>query len=356
VFHGEARFMDPHCVRVTSQGETRTLRAKVILIATGSRPVWPANTPRDPRLCDSDSILHLDAIPKSLAVIGAGVIGCEYATMFRALGVSVTLVCSTEQLLPFLDSEISDHLRLQMNFLGLDVRRKTTLIETLLDASPRSVLLRLSDGDLWVDQVLFATGRQGATADLGLDQAGLVANERGHLNVNEHYQTTAGHVYAAGDVIGFPALASTSMEQARVAMCHAFDLSYKDRVSPILPMAIYTIPEVASVGETEETCARQGIPCLVGRSSFGRNARGQIMGEVQGLVKLVFRTSDKKLLGVHIVGESASELIHVGQAVLYFEGTIDDFISMVFNIPTLGDAYKYAAYDGLQALARSRPN
>ena len=356
VFQGEASFADPNTLLVTHGGVvgTHTLRAPVILIATGSSPVWPKGTPHDPRLYDSDTILQMDVIPKSLAVIGAGVIGCEYATMFQALGVAVTLVCSSEQLLPFLDSEISDHLRLQMDFLGLDLRRRTTLLETILDASPHSVLLRLSEGDLWVDRVLFATGRQGATSELALDRAGIVANDRGQIKVNEHYQTSVGHIYAAGDVVGIPALASTSMEQARVAMCHAFDLGYKDRVSPILPMAIYTIPELASVGETEESCARSGIPCLAGRSSYVRNARGQIVGDLQGLVKLVFRNPDKKLLGVHIVGESASELIHVGQAVLHFGGTIDDFISMVFNIPTLGDAYKYAAYDGLQSLAKSR--
>lgn len=355
VYHGEARFKDPHTVVVMHESRVETLQAPVILIATGSRPTWPKDTPRDPRLYDSDSILHMDQIPKSLAVIGAGVIGCEYATMFRALGVKVTLVASSERLLPFLDSEISEHLRLQMGFLGVDLRRGTRLLETVLDASPSAVLLRLSDGDLWVDRVLFATGRNGATGKLALEAAGLTANDRGLISVNEDYQTAAGHIYAAGDVIGFPALASTSMEQARVAMCHAFDLGYKDRVSPLLPMAIYTIPEVASVGETEESCAAKGIPCLSGRASYRGNARGQIVGDLQGLIKLVFRTPDKKLLGVHIVGEGASELVHVGQAVMHFGGAIDDFIRMVFNIPTLGDAYKYAAYDGLQALAKSAP-
>ena len=354
VFQGDAAFADPHAVVVAGPGQETTIRAEVILIATGSRPVWPKDTPHDPRLYDSDSILRMDKIPKSLAVIGAGVIGSEYATIFQALGVAVTLVCSSEQLLPFLDAEVSEHLRLQMGFLGIDLRRKTLLVETVLGPAGESVLLRLSDGDLWVEHVLFATGRQGATAALGLDRAGLAANDRGQLKVNEHYQTAVSHIYAAGDVIGIPALASTSMEQARVAMCHAFDLGYKDRVSPLLPMAIYTIPEVASVGETEESCVKSGIPHLTGRSSYRRNARGQIMGDLQGLVKLVFRNPDKKLLGVHIVGENASELIHVGQAVLHFGGAIDDFITMVFNIPTLGDAYKYAAYDGLQALAKSR--
>ncbi|MBX7187431.1 MAG: Si-specific NAD(P)(+) transhydrogenase [Vicinamibacteria bacterium] len=355
VYRGEARFKDPHTVAVLHDQTTETLEAPVILIATGSRPVWPKGTPRDPRLYDSDSILHMDRIPKSLAVIGAGVIGSEYATMFQALGVKVTLVSASERLLPFLDGEVGEHLRLQMGFLGLDLRRSTTLLETVLDASPDSVLLRLSDGDLWADRVLFAAGRNGATSKLGLDLAGLSANERGLLSVNENYQTKVPHIYAAGDVIGFPALASTSMEQARVAMCHAFDLGYKDRVSPLLPMAIYTIPEVAAVGETEESCAAKGIAALAGRASYRGNARGQIVGDLQGLIKLVFRTPDKKLLGAHIVGEGASELIHVGQAVMHFGGAIDDFIRMVFNIPTLGDAYKYAAYDGLQALAKSAP-
>ena len=354
VFHGDAHFKSPNTVAVSQQNRTDTLRAPKILIATGSRPAWPAGTPKDFRLYDSDSILQMDAIPKSLAVIGAGVIGCEYATTFQALGVKVTLVCSSAEILPFLDAEISEHLRLQMGFLGLELRRNSTLVETVLDASPVAVLLRLSTGDLWADRVLFATGRHGATGNLALDLAGLAANERGLIAVNENYQTAMPHIYAAGDVIGFPALASTSMEQARVAMCHAFDLGYKDRVSEVLPMAIYTIPEVASVGETEATCAKKGISCLTGRASYRGNARGQIVGDLQGLVKLVFETPNKKLLGAHIVGENASELIHVGQAVLHFGGTIDDFIAMVFNIPTLGDAYKYAAYDGLQALSKVR--
>lgn len=354
LFQGEASFLDPHTLEVKGGDETITLRAPVILIATGSTPAWPADTTRDPRLYDSDTILHMDTIPKSLAVIGAGVIGCEYATMFQALGVQVTLSSAGPQLLPFLDVEISEHLRMQMDFLGVDLRLGIKLNETVLEASQSQVLLRFSNGDSWVDRVLFATGRQGATAGLHLERAGLTANERGQITVNEHYQTAVGHIYAAGDVIGIPALASTSMEQARVAMCHAFDLGYKDRVSAILPMAIYTIPELASVGETEESCAKKGIPWLSGRASYSGNARGQIVGDLQGLVKLVFGNPDKKLLGVHIVGENASELIHVGQTVLHFGGTIDDFIAMVFNIPTLADAYKYAAYDGLQALAKSR--
>ncbi len=353
VLRGGACFEDPHTLRVRGPGEPdRLLTAPVILIATGSTPSWPDGTPQDRgRLYDSDSILRMDTIPRSLAVVGAGVIGCEYATMFRAMGIEVTLVGGTERLLPFLDFEIGERLRREMEGLGLRVVLKDGVEEVGLDGS--RVALRLKSGSrLEAERVLFATGRMGATADLGLEKAGLAAGPRGHLKVNEHYQTAVPHVYAAGDVIGFPALASTSMEQARVAMCHAFDLRYKSRVSELLPMAVYTIPEIAAVGETEESCRESGIPCCVGRAAYPGNSRGQIIGDRAGLVKLVFSPADLKLLGVHIIGEMASELVHVGQSCLHFRGTIDDFIQLVYNYPTLGEAYKYAAYDGLQNRAR----
>ncbi|HET7294311.1 MAG TPA: FAD-dependent oxidoreductase, partial [Vicinamibacteria bacterium] len=215
------------------------------------------------------------------------------------------------------------------------------------------VEVRLASGaSLSVERVLFATGRMGATSGLGLERIGIAPGPRGHLKVDENYQTAVPGVYAAGDVIGFPALASTAMEQARVAMCHAFDLKYKERVSALLPMAVYTIPELAAVGETEESCREKGIDHAVGRAYYERNSRGQIIGDMAGLLKLVFRVPDKKLLGVHILGEMASELVHVGQACLHFGGGLDDFIASVFNYPTLGEAYKYAAYDGLGNLAR----
>lgn len=200
-----------------------------------------------------------------------------------------------------------------------------------------------------------AGGRLGNTRGLGFDRIGLPAGDRGHLTVNEHYQTAIPHIYAAGDVIGFPALAATSMEQARVAMVHAFDLKYKTRVAPIFPLSIYTIPEIAMVGETEESCREKAIEYCVGRAQYRQNARGQITGDLGGQLKLVFRHPDKRLLGVHILGDSASELVHIGLMVLHAGGTIDTFIDVVFNYPTLGEAYKYAAYDGLQALQqRSR--
>jgi NAD(P) transhydrogenase len=218
------------------------------------------------------------------------------------------------------------------------------------DAREVAVALK-SGGTLNAEAVLFATGRLGATASLGLDRAGLTAGPRGHLVVNEHYQTGVPHIYAAGDVIGFPALAATSMEQARVAMCHAFDLKYKSRVSPILPMAVYTIPEIAAVGETEETSAEKKIDHAVGRAYYEANTRGEIIGDSAGMLKIVFAAADKKVLGVHVIGEMASELVHVGGACLHFGGTLDDFIAQVFNYPTLGETYKYAAYDGLGKLA-----
>jgi NAD(P) transhydrogenase len=354
VVRGHASFEDPHTVRVIRAGAPdRVLTAPVILIAVGSYPNWPDGVPRDGRLFDSDTVLEMDRIPGSLVVIGAGVIGCEYATIFRALGVEVTLVCGHDRLLPFLDSEIGDRLTTQLALLGLGVVFEDALEGVRLDGPEVAVRLR-SGRELSAERVLFATGRMGATVGLGLENAGIAAGPRGHLKVNEHFQTEIPHIYAAGDVIGFPALASTSMEQARVAMCHAFDLKYKSAVSRILPMAVYTIPEIASVGETEESCREKKVPHCVGRALYRGNSRGQIIGDLSGLLKLVFSPDDLRLLGVHIIGEMASELVHVGQSCLLFGGTIDAFIQSVFNYPTLGEAYKYAAYDGLGNLARMR--
>jgi NAD(P) transhydrogenase len=354
LYHGHASFLDERTVQVAgAPGSELRLAAPVILIATGSYPNWPEGVPRDPRLYDSDSVLRMDAIPRSLAVVGAGVIGCEYATTFRALGVDVTLVGSTERLLPFLDQELSARLRAQVELLGLRLRLTDGVGEVRLDG-PRVTLRLRSGGVVEAERVLFATGRMGATQDLGLERIGLIPGARGHLEVDEHYRTAVPNVYAVGDVIGFPALAATSMEQARVAMCHAFDLRYKQRVHPMLPMAIYTIPEIAAAGETEQSCRERGIPYAVGRALYRGNSRGQIIGDLSGLLKLVFARDDQRLLGVHVIGELASELVHVGLACLHHRGGIDDFIQMVFNYPTLGEAYKYAAYDGLRRLAEGR--
>jgi NAD(P) transhydrogenase len=330
----------------------RRVRGDVVLIATGSVPTRPAGVPfDDPRVHDSDEILAMARLPHSLAVVGAGVIGCEYATIFAALGIRVTLIDGRERLLGFLDGEVADRLRLQMQLLGIDVRLRESVVG--YDTDGDGIGLELKAGDtLRAEAVLIAAGRVANVAGLELERAGVAVNDRGLLTVNERYQTAVPHVYAAGDVIGFPALASTSMEQARVAMVHAFDLKYKTEVAPIFPLAVYTIPEIAMVGETEESCRQKNLDYCVGRALYRSNARGQITGDLGGELKLVFRYPDKTLLGVHVIGEIAAELVHVGLMVLQTGGTIDAFINTVFNYPSLGDAYKYAAYDGLGAHAR----
>ncbi len=354
--HGQASLEDAHTVRVQlAKGGERRLAAEVILVATGSVPNRSRDIPfHDHRVYDSDTILEMPRLPKTMAIVGAGVIGCEYATIFTALGIKVTLVDGRDKLLTFLDGEISERLRVRMEELGVTMRLAEGI--TGVEPKPEAVTIHTKRGEpVAVDAVLFAAGRLGATAGLGLERLGVTVNDRGHVAVNENFQTTVANVYAAGDVIGFPALAATSMEQARVAMCHAFELKYKTRVANLLPMAVYTIPEVAAVGETEESVRAKGIDYCVGRSSYSQNPRGQIRGDLGGQIKLVFRADDRVLLGVHIIGESASELVHIGLMVLNFGGTIDAFIDAVFNYPTLGDAYKYAAYDGLGNLAKRRP-
>lgn len=353
VVHGVASFEDPHTLRVRGDDQRdRLLAADVILLATGSRPYHPPGVPFDGRrVLDSDALLHLDRLPRSLAVVGAGVIGCEYASIFAALGIEVTLLAGRDRILPFLDAEMVERLHREMErhgiriHLGSDVDR----YEPLEDR----VRLHLSSGaSLTADRVLVAAGRQGNTEELALARVGLTADRRGLLRVNAQYQTALPHVYAAGDVIGFPGLAAVSMEQARVAMCHAFDLRYKTQVASLLPIAVYTIPEAAMAGETEETCRDRSLPYLVGRAAYADNARGQIAGDLTGLLKLLVAPTDHRLLGVHVVGELASELVHVGHVCLQLGAPLEFFIQAVFNYPTLGEAYKYAAYDALGRLAR----
>lgn len=350
-FQGAARFLSAHDVAVGDQ----VLRGEVILIATGSSPYRPSNVPFDGELVlDSDNILRIERIPKTMAVVGAGVIGCEYASIFAALGCEVHLIDGRTSLLPHIDRECVRVLLSEMQMrlgvvlhLGCDV--------DTIETRESRVALTLKDGSsIECDKVLYAAGRASNTADLDLDAAGVKSGNRGLVIVNERYQTNVANIYAAGDVIGFPALASTSMEQARVAMVHAFDLKYKTQVAPILPYGIYTIPELATVGMTEEQCRNQGIRSEVGRAFYRNNARGQIIGDTKGLIKLVFDGDTLRLVGVHIVGDSATELLHIGMIVMQFEGTINAFIDCVFNFPTLSEAYKYAAYDGLGNVARRK--
>ena len=353
-FQGEARFRSPDRVEVQSFAGTTELEGQIILIATGSSPHRPADVPFDDEdICDSDTILQMERIPRTMAIVGAGVIGCEYASMFAALGVEVHLVDGRTSLLPHIDREIVGVLLDEIQHrLGVTLHLGAE-VEKIQKVADDRVLLTLKEaGTLDVEKVLYTAGRSSNTGGLNLEAAGVATGKRGVIVVNEEYQTSVPNIYAAGDVIGFPALAATSMEQARVAMVHAFDLKYKTRVAPTLPYGIYTIPELSTIGLTEDDCLRKGIEYECGRAYFHANARGQIVGDTNGMLKLVFATADLRLLGVHIVGENASELLHTGMMVMQFGGTINAFIDSVFNYPTLGESYKYAAYDGLGNVAR----
>jgi len=344
---GQASFEDARTVSVVG----RKLKGEIVLISTGSKPNRPAEIAFDDvHTFDSDTFLQMDRIPKSLSVIGGGVIGCEYASIFMALGVKVTLVDGRDRLLPFLDSEISDCLRDRLKELGMDFWFNERPVK--VENSANGAKLTMKSGKvLETEAALFAAGRRAAVDGLALEKAGLAVNDRGYIAVDENYRTSVPNIYAAGDVIGFPALASTSMEQGRVAICHAFGFQYKQRVASMLPMGIYTIPEISAAGETEDACKEKKIDYCVGRAHYRNNARGHICGDTSGLLKLIFSPADKKLLGLSIIGESATELVHIGMMVLDNGLTITEFIDQVFNYPTLSEMYKYAAYDGLGNLS-----
>ena len=351
---GAARFLDAHTIEVTRYGlEPRIVTAGTILIATGSTPLAPVGYDTDGEVIhDSDSLLTLQRIPPSMVVVGGGVIGCEYACIFAALGVRVTLVNARNRLLAHLDHDVSDALRQSMTArLGVNIIGNAEVRDVAVENGRAQVTLS-DDTVLVADAVLVSTGRMGNSASLDLAAAGVKVNDRGFILVDSHYRTAAPNIYAAGDVIGFPALASASMEQARVAICHAFDLKYKSAVSDVLPYGVWTIPEIATVGDSEESLHARDLPFEIGRASFRLNARGQILGDVDGYVKIIFHPEDQRVLGVTIVGETACELIHVGMTVIAFGGTLDFFIQAAFNFPSLADAYKYAAYDGLQRLQK----
>jgi len=352
---GMAKLVDGHTVEIATTERTKRVSGEFILVATGSVPFHPADIPfSDPDVDDSDSILHLDGMPDTMTVIGAGVIGCEYSSMFAALGVKVTLVEPRGELLSFLDAEISEALRVALLRSGVDVRLHSSAsdVRRVGDKIVTKVTTRGAEGSATVDEVatdklLYAAGRSGATAALGLDAVGVKLAKRGYIEVNQDYVTSVPSVYAAGDVIGFPALASTSMEQARVAVCHAFGFTYKRQVSDVLPYGIYTIPEVSCVGVSQEDAMARRLDVVVGRALYKHNARGRIIGDADGMVKLVFERGTRQLVGTHCIGDRATELVHIGQALLLTRGSVDTLIEMVFNYPTLAECYKYAAYDAL---------
>jgi NAD(P) transhydrogenase len=351
LIHGEARLGPDRSVVVTSpDGETSTLSAEVVLVATGSRPLRPPAIPfDDPDVHDSSTILDLDRIPSSLAVIGAGPIGSEYASIFTALGVEVTLIDSADRLMPFLDREISEIVAETFTRMGMQVMTSAGNA-AIARVDGRLTVTLEGGGEMHPEKVLFAAGRVGNTEVLGTDDYGVSCDARGRVIVDEKFRTSAPGIYAAGDVIGPPALGSVSTEQGRVAACHAFGIPFKATVDELPPFGIYSIPEVAMVGMTEEAAVEAGIDHAVGRSWFADNARSRIAGSTDGLVKLVASKADRRLLGVHIVGDDAAELIHVGQIAIHAGMAVDQFIHSTFNIPTRTEAYKYAAYDTLRAI------
>jgi NAD(P) transhydrogenase len=350
-----ASFHNAHTLKldyVDGRGE-RLVTSEFIVIATGTEATMDPHIPFDgSRIITSDHILTLDRLPRTLAVVGAGVIGCEYASMFAALGVRVTLIDRRPRLLPFVDSEIVDTLtyHLREHRVTMRLNEEVSSIEPIRDEHGDRVKIHLgSSKQVVAEKALYSIGRTGNTSKLNVLAAGLPADDRGRLIVNEHYQTGVPHIYAVGDVIGFPSLASTSMEQGRLAVCHAFKIPAK-AVPELFPFGIYTIPEISMVGKTEEELTLAEVPYEVGKALYREIARGQIIGDVTGLLKIIFRTDTRELLGVHIIGEGSTELIHIGQAVLSFGGKIDYFVNNVFNYPTLAECYKTAAFDGINRM------
>jgi NAD(P) transhydrogenase len=351
---GHAVFQDPHTLVVEFENGHRTVTAERVLVAVGTQPAPPPGAAPDGEVVlTSDDVLNLKILPRTLAVVGAGVIGLEYASMFSALGVNVTLVEKRDRFLEFLDHEIVDELVHQMRKRGVIFRLGET-VERLevTDGPPKKAALLLESGKRIVsDAVVFSAGRVGATKALNLGAAGLVADDRGRLKVDETFRTAAPHIFAAGDVIGYPSLAATSSEQGRLAACHAFGVP-AGPMAQHFPIGIYAIPEVSMVGRTEYDLTREKVPYESGVARYREIARGQILGDDSGFFKMLFHRDGQRLLGVHTIGSGATELIHIGQAVLGLGGGLDYFLQTVFNYPTLAECYKVAALDAANKLAR----
>jgi NAD(P) transhydrogenase len=354
---GEARFIDAHTIEITGErGEVRHARGERLIIAVGTTPHRPAHIPFDAEaVVDADEILELKRLPRSLAVIGASVIGVEYATIFSALDVKVTVVEPGAGLLGFVDRELVDEFIHDLRDRGVSLRFQSKVVG--VDIVGRDAcLVHLDDRrQIAAEMVLFAAGRTGATASLNLSAANLCADERGRIGVDKaSFRTSAPHIYAVGDVVGFPSLASTSMEQGRIAACHAFD-EPAHAPPEFFPYGIYSVPEISTVGMTEEQVREKQIPYETGIARFRETSRGHIMGLRSGFMKMIFALDSRKLLGVHIVGEGATELIHIGQAVLNLGGGLDYFVENTFNYPTLAEAYKIAALDAFNRMPARAP-
>lgn len=352
---GQAAFEDAHTLRIRPGGAPEFLvQGDVILIATGSYPRRPPGFSfTDPRIYDSDEVLDLDRIPASLLVVGGGVIGCEYASMFAALGIRVVLVERRDRLIGFMDQEVSETLRADMTEQGVEVLFGDEVLE--LDNAPDPMRVRFKSGKaMEFEAVLVSAGRCASVQGLGLDRLGLKLGEKDLVPVNDQYQTAIPHIYAAGDVIGFPALASTSREQARIAMVHAFDIQEQLNLTHILPYGIYTVPECSMAGATEDELRSKGTPYVVGKALYEHNARGLIIGDRSGFLKLLFHAEDLKLLGVHVIGEQATDLVHVGLSALMIGAGADLFLHTCYNHPTLSELYKDATFDALNRLRAAK--
>ena len=355
VLTGHASFIDEHTVEIASSEGIIRRTADKFLIATGASPRRPDEIPFDgKRIFDSDDILSLKKLPRELVVVGGGVIGTEYASMFAALGIHVTIIDARKRLLGFVDEEIIECLQYQMRGLGVTLRLGEEVESCELTKEGRQVITRLRSGKVIVsDCVLFSAGRVSNTAELGLEQLSIDTDDRGAITVNEHYQTSQGHIYAAGDVIGFPALASTSAAQGRLVACHAFGI--KDSyIESELPYGIYSIPEISFVGKNEDELTKEEVPYETGIARYREIARGHIMGDENGMLKILFHRETLQLLGVHIIGEYSTELVHIGQAVMGLKGDLRYLRDTVFNYPTLAECYKVAALDGYNKVRLSK--
>ncbi|WP_219462223.1 Si-specific NAD(P)(+) transhydrogenase [Nonomuraea rhizosphaerae] len=351
VMHGTGRFLDPHTIGITEneEREERKVTAEKIVIATGTSPARPDSVQFDDRtVIDSDAILHLERVPETMVVVGAGVIGIEYASMFAALGTKVTVVERRERMLEFCDLEIVEALKYHLRDLAVTFRFGENVAAVERRNSGALTILE-SGKKIPADCVMYSAGRQGTTAELCLEAAGLAADDRGRIQVDANYATTVPHIYAVGDVIGFPALAATSMEQGRLAAQHACGEPVTD-THELPPIGIYTIPEISFVGKSEDELTRDKIPFEVGISRYRELARGQIIGDSYGMLKLLVSSEDRRLLGVHVFGTGATELVHIGQTVMGCGGTIDYLVNAVFNYPTLAESYKVAALDAMNKM------
>ncbi len=362
VVHGSGSFVDANTISVQGRFQNATINADKILISVGSAPSYPKSVPfNSTDVITSDEILRIEHLPRSMIVVGGGVIGTEYASMLAALGVKVTIIEGRPRLLDFVDAEITEALQYHLRSAGVTLRMGEKVAKIAVSDAPAGAssdnntyaeAILESGKVLRADCLLYCVGRQGCTDSLNLAAAGLTADDRGRITVNESYQTAVPHIYAAGDVVGFPALASTSMEQGRLAACCMFGQKCES-LSRLVPYGIYTIPEISMVGWTEEQLTKEGVPYEFGIAYYREIARGQIIGDYTGLLKLIFHQKSLQLLGVHIIGDGASELVHIGQCAIAFNATLDYLVNAVFNYPTLAECYKIAAMNGMNKAASS---